>query len=121
MTEPTTTAYRPRCAVTLHTGEASQYRFGQELQGTDQSEATQQQIYTEELRRRLQTGDPSDAEIESLKSIADTLRVEQQRAVHGRLYAEELAEASADGIITQSELDRLTSLRVWLTTLGWCP
>lgn len=118
---PTATIFRPRQPITLHTGEVSRFIFGDDPQGREEKAPPPIEVYTLRLHEALADLELTEEERRQLMEVSTLLHIEQIRAVHGRFYAEALAEICADGRVTQNEMDKLTTIRVWLTELGWCP
>lgn len=65
----------------------------------------------------------SSSDVEYLSILRDryALEVNEIRALHGRLFADRVREATADEIVTDEEVDRLERLASALAALGWCP
>ncbi len=77
--------------------------------------------YYQYLEKALLDGvlsEPEKARARTFKAHLDDAEV---RAVHARVYCRALVEVAADGAISETEENRLSDLRIFLTELGWSP
>ena len=114
--------FTPRIAVTLSTGEYKHFIFDADVDRVAaKSPPSPQEIYYKHLDASLCDLNLTDSEEQTARALQSPLKPQQWQAIHARLYANMLYEFSADGKITQDEIDNLTTMRIWLKTLGWCP
>ena len=123
--KPVGTLFSPREAITIPTGEVRSFQMSDEPDypniRANPSPPSARELYYRHLTKSLHNNLLSAAEQRDAKKLASTLTEDEKRAIHAMIYANLLNELSADGILDNSELDTLTTMRVWLTELGWCP
>ncbi|HYD02135.1 MAG TPA: WYL domain-containing protein [Phycisphaerales bacterium] len=112
--------FNPRTAITIHTGEVTEFVFGVDP-NVRESPVSPEERYYKAVESSIADGRVDAAEAAQLKRLRGELTMQQLRALHAQLYASELTEAAIDGRITASEERHLAQVARLLAALGWCP
>ena len=107
----------PRVPITIHTGEAQAFSFGDRVQGSLSSV----NVYFQFLEQAMLDSKIKSDELARAKELGRVLSVDQVRAVHGQIFANILREVLIDGEIDDSETVYLVSVRKMLKKLGYAP
>ena len=112
--------FMPRAPVTLHTGEVRDFVISGRNASAPEA-PTPIGLYSNRLFAALADMELTEQELVQLRQLSSSLPKEQVRAVHGQFYLAALNEFCADGRMEDDEVERLTTIRIWLNELGWSP
>lgn len=113
--------FSPRTPVTIHTGEATAFDFGESPSRMSEAQRTDLENYRARLSEALEDGVLTKPEIRALRKLGGKLTDGQRRSAHAQHYAAIIQECSADGDVTQQESDLISRTGYLLAQLGWCP